>query len=101
MNRATDDLISRTAACASIGKMIKEYREKGEDDLADGMILARRYGINRLPTVDAVPVAHGLWIYFNSAGNEFYQCSECFHWVDAKTDRNYCPNCGAKMENNK
>lgn len=51
-----DDLISRAAACACIGKMIKEYREKGEDDLADGMILARRYGIKKLPTVDAIPV---------------------------------------------
>lgn len=54
-----DDLISRTAACECIGKMIHEYREKGEDDLADGMILARRYGIKCLPAVDAVPVG---WI---------------------------------------
>lgn len=51
-----DDLISRKAACECIGKMIHEYREKGEDDLADGMILARRYGIKRLPAVDAAPV---------------------------------------------
>lgn len=50
------------------------------------------------PAVDAVPVVHGLWIYFNCVGNGRYQCSECFHWVDAGLDRNYCPNCGAKMD---
>lgn len=46
-----DDLISRAAAIECIGDMIKEYREKGEDGIADGMILARRYGIKRLPTI--------------------------------------------------
>ena len=93
-----DDLISRAAACECIGKMIHEYREKGEDDLADGMILARRYGIKRLPAVDAVPVVHGRWEYFHCVGCGRYRCSECSHWVDAGLDRNYCPNCGAKMD---
>lgn len=51
------DLISRNAACDCMGQMIHEYREKGEDGLADGIILARRYGIERLPAVDAVPTA--------------------------------------------
>ena len=92
------DLISRAAACECIGKMIHEYREKGEDDLADGMILARRYGIKRLPAVDAVPVVHGRWEYFHCVGCGRYRCSECSHWVDAGLDRNYCPNCGAKMD---
>ena len=92
------DLISRDAACECIGKMIHEYREKGEDDLADGMILARRYGIKRLPAVDAVPVVHGRWEYFHCVGCGRYRCSECSHWVDAGLDRNYCPNCGAKMD---
>lgn len=51
------DLISRKAACECMGQMIHEYREKGEDGLADGIILARRYGIKRLPAVDTVPNA--------------------------------------------
>jgi hypothetical protein len=87
-----DDLISRAAACDVIGEMIKEYREKGEDDLADGMILARRYGIKRLPAVDAAPVVHGEWKW--SHGGE---CSECgFH--NSNFDYRYCPTCGAKMD---
>lgn len=59
------DLISRAAACECIGKMIHEYREKDEHDLADGMILARRYGIKCLPAVDAVPVV---------------RCRDCVYW---------------------
>lgn len=27
-----------------------------------------------------------------------YQCNQCKHFVDSGDDRNYCPNCGAKME---
>lgn len=54
--------------------------------------------IKELPAVDAVPAVHGRWTYFNCVGNGRYQCSECLHWVDAGTDRNYCPNCGARMD---
>lgn len=51
------------------------------------------------PAVDAEPVVHGRWTYFNGIGNGSYQCSECSHWVNARTTyRNYCPNCGAKMD---
>ena len=50
------DLISRAAACNAISKMIHECRENGEDAVADGMILARRYGIKQMPTIDAIPV---------------------------------------------
>ena len=27
-----------------------------------------------------------------------YECDQCGHFVDSGDDRNYCPNCGAKME---
>ena len=27
-----------------------------------------------------------------------YQCDQCKHFVDSGDDKNYCPNCGAKME---
>lgn len=52
----------------------------------------------KAPAVDAAPVVHGRWTYFNCVGEGRYQCSECLHWVDAGTDRNYCPNCGARMD---
>ena len=99
------DLISRAAACECIGKMIHEYREKGEHALADGMILARRYGIKRLPAVDAAPVVYGRWQIRESGPGEIEcKCSVCkyrdfvprndVYWVNRK----FCPNCGAKMD---
>lgn len=51
-----DYLISRAAAIKGIGELIREYREKGEDATADGLILSRRYVVKTLPAVDAVSV---------------------------------------------
>jgi NADH pyrophosphatase NudC (nudix superfamily) len=46
-------------------------------------------------TVDAVEVVHGRWI---RRGNEM-KCSECkFIYYSNHDDFNYCPNCGAKMD---
>ena len=55
--------------------------------------------LNHAPTVDAEPVRHGQWIDRNGAIVapfwERYECSEC----GARSDNsNYCPNCGARME---
>ena len=58
--------------------------------------------IDHAPTID--PVKHGRWIY--SAGFDLdgvtyagrYRCDQCNHWIDAGDDGNYCPNCGAKMD---
>lgn len=65
--------------------------------------------INEQPTVDAVPVAHGRWLYDSGSVKHF--CSACDEnalsfkkdtlglgevWEVCLTD--YCPNCGAKMD---
>ena len=55
--------------------------------------------LNQTKKVDAVEVVHARWEYIpiiDSLGR--YRCERCFHYVDAGTDRNYCPNCGAKMD---
>lgn len=56
--------------------------------------------IRKQPTVDAVPVRHGLWI----ENHDYLKCSECgvmvkrdFTFYDIG-NWNYCPNCGAMME---
>ena len=53
------------------------------------------------PTVDAVEVVHGRWLY--SEENECLICSNCemsalnnYRGNSAHSD--YCPNCGAKMD---
>ena len=69
------------------------------------------------PTVDAVPVVHGIWLVddYDSGDPGYYSafievhCSECGYELGAESgqygwcygDRfplNYCPNCGAKMD---
>lgn len=60
--------------------------------------IVRDLCIKQEPTVDAEPVRHGRWTYLNCFEKGRYQCNECGHFVDAGADKNYCPNCGAKME---
>ncbi len=79
-----DDLISRAAACECIGKMIHEYREKDEHALADGMILARRYGIKCLPAVDAAPVVFckDCKYYDSEPGGDIMMCYNGLGWTE-------------------
>ena len=65
--------------------------------------------INDAPTVDAVEVVHGRWVYDSGSGRYF--CSACDEYaLSFKKDTlydgdlyevcltDYCPNCGAKMD---
>jgi len=54
-----------------------------------------------VPTVDAEPVRHGRWI---REPNCWYRCSECgshYPSIANNIDYHYCPNCGAKMDEEK
>lgn len=55
-----------------------------------------------LPSVDVAPVIHARWIKHNVDKFEYtLHCSNC-GWIDALNAEwskyNYCPNCGAKMD---
>ena len=55
--------------------------------------------IDMMPTIDAVPVRHGKWIGY--AGTVGAECSLCRKWLDVlqgTAEMNYCPNCGARMD---
>ena len=59
--------------------------------------------INSQPTIEAEPVRRGRWIrdgYDFQHGNDWIHCSECGkRGINVPADlTNYCPNCGAKME---
>lgn len=51
--------------------------------------------IEEQPTIDAEPVRHGKWIEYPTADG-MNQCSVC--GVLRFGESNYCPNCGARME---
>ena len=54
--------------------------------------------IDEAPTVDAEPVRHGKWIYGITLNHEWKKCSECLVSQDIFGCFTYCPNCGAKMD---
>lgn len=67
--------------------------------LDDDMILRLQIALNRLPTIDAVPVVHGHWIGKPLAGYSTVKCSVCGSaFVENNGKWKYCPDCGAKMD---
>lgn len=57
--------------------------------------------INKLPTVEAAPVRYGQWKGKPIAGYSTVKCSECGDvFMENSGKWNYCPNCGAKMNEN-
>ena len=64
--------------------------------------------INQFPSADVAPVAHGEWILVGTNEHDYEtsveeKCSLCGRYVyryDTQPQDNYCPNCGAKMDEN-
>ena len=56
-----------------------------------------------LDIADVAPVRHGKWLGWGKSGTPTYEnygtCSVCGEDAEIYTEhRNYCPNCGAKMD---
>ena len=73
--------------------------EFGEEPCEPDDCFIRNVILDR-PTVDAVPVVHGRWVFkehtSDYGGIHIFHCSAC----DFPNGRvsNYCPHCGAKMD---
>lgn len=57
--------------------------------------------VDSQPTVDAAPVRHGRWISRPAPSNSYCGyliCSNCGEEVNDAYEYNYCPHCGARMD---
>lgn len=51
--------------------------------------------LENIPSADVAPVVNGRWVF---GGDGCVICSECNEEESNDNHRNYCPNCGAKMD---
>lgn len=89
------DYIDRQAAIEALGE-----RPVVWDEWTDEYTLGQRkqydydkLAIEALPSVEVEPVKHGRWIDMD----DHVMCS-CCGATHYGADKNYCPNCGAKMD---
>lgn len=91
------ECINREAAIRALLNDAPEQVSYSREDAADCI----RY----MDVADVAPVVHGRWIYIGKYGE--YECSVC-HGIDTDcsdyysshvvTEQDYCPNCGARMD---
>ena len=73
--------------------------------MQDGCSAKNLQSISDMPAADVVPVRHGHWIEQEDGNlDTYYTCSSCKEDFDliagtpCENLYNYCPNCGAKMD---
>ena len=54
--------------------------------------------ILKLPTIES-DKKFGRWISRWEDGQNYYECDQCGHETGLCNDYNYCPSCGARMDN--
>ena len=54
--------------------------------------------LDEVPIADVVEVRHGKWIEFDPRNKMAVKCSNCNYAFSRLEPKNYCPNCGAKMD---
>lgn len=95
-----DDLISRAVLNNAIEQEydgVCVYDVSGSQAISDFQTI-----VDIQPAVDAVPVVHGRWIDENpnDSLDPRMRCSVCKEIETPLIKWRYCPNCGAKMEEN-
>ena len=98
-----EDLISRSAAVELLREKAREYTvskfvTSEHCRLARSVALEAATEIAAMPGVDAVPVRHGKWVYHDDDVMPWNSCSLCGCTAFGLHGANYCPNCGARMD---
>lgn len=89
--------IDREALIAEFKRMKLGENSFIERVFADGVYAI----IEQFPAADVIPVVHGRWIHDGhriNGGIDWCHCSECGKSDHFCARTNYCPNCGAKMD---
>lgn len=99
----TNDLISRSELLAEIDQERKRHIDSGNYGAEHLVVHSLRRLVEEAPAVDAVPVVHGQRTYqtvWHTPGwGEIYTVYGCCGFRErGKTNHNYCPNCGARMD---
>ena len=89
-------LIDADEAIPTLEGLTEQMQTEGAT-LVKALVFAALKSRSVIPTVDAVPVKHGLWKLVDEAEPQRYGCSKCscLSWYGTYK---YCPNCGAKMD---
>ena len=93
------EYIKREDVLAEIDKFVKQNIAHGFPvDVFDIEMMKKM--VEKLPAADVAPVVHGHWIRQDESFTRF-KCSnpECSA-ENFSGFENYCPNCGAKMDEN-
>lgn len=95
-----NDLISRSDAEKLLREKVSEYvvsmfATHESCMIARSTTLDCAVAISKMPVVDPVP--HGKWIYHDNVIEPWVTCNLCGR-TSFELHSNYCPNCGAKME---
>lgn len=101
-NYLADDLEMHIIRPSIVKPPEGEYisKKKAVDELCFDYAYAAAEIIKKIPGIDAAPVVHGRWI----EDHDYLKCPECSAMVKRDLtffdigDWNYCPNCGAKMD---
>lgn len=96
-----DEYIKRSAVVSTLISVENRYNRNRDHENVSAEALYKdlcdaEIEIGKIPSVEVAPVVHGRWKYHKYV--EKYECTGCGHFVRPGTDRNYCPNCGAKMD---
>ena len=92
-----DEYIKKSYA---VDAVLDVYYDTPDIDLSGEKFEA---AIFKIPPADVAPVWHGRWLGWGKSGTPTYEnygtCSVCGEDAEIYTEhRNYCPNCGAKMD---